>query len=43
MEIKFENKTKVAKDKIIFLRHQMTNPQIQTLLEDNNVDMWNLN
>ena len=39
MEISFENKTKVAGDKIILLRPQMPKPRIQTLLEDNNLDV----
>ena len=42
-EINFENKTKVAGDKILLLRYLMIKPRIQTLLEDNNLDMWNLN
>ena len=28
---------------MILLRPQMTKPQIQPLLEDNNLDVWNLN
>ena len=39
----FENKTKVAVDKILHLRPQLIEPRIQTLLEDNNLDLWNLN
>ena len=43
MEINFENKAKVAGDKIILLRPQLIEPRIQTLLEDDNLDVWNLN
>ena len=42
MEINFENKMKVAGSKINILRHQLINPRIQTLLEDDNLDVWNL-
>ena len=34
---------KVAGDKIILLRPQLIEPRIQTLVEDNNFDLWNLN
>ena len=39
----FENKTEVAVDKILHLRPQLIKRRIQTLLEDNNLDLWNLN
>ena len=34
-----KNKTKVARDKMILPEPQMTKPQIQTLLEDDNLDV----
>ena len=39
----FENKTKVAVDKILQLTPQLIEPRIQTLLEDKNLDLCNLN
>ena len=34
---------KVTVDKIILLGPQMTQQRIQTVLEDDNLDVWNLN
>ena len=42
METNFENKAKVARGKIILMRPPMIKQRIQTLVEGNNLDLWNL-